>query len=34
MASEREQQIIDEALAALPKEKEKKLPYHRPYYYL
>jgi len=32
MASEREQQIIDEALAALPKEEREKLPYHRPYY--
>ncbi|RLG15494.1 hypothetical protein DRN69_02935 [Candidatus Pacearchaeota archaeon] len=32
VASEREQQIIDEVLASLPKEKREKLPYHRPYY--
>ena len=32
MASEREQQIIDEVLASLPKEDREKLPYQRPYY--
>jgi len=32
VASEREQQIIDEILASLPKEEREKLPYHRPYY--
>ena len=32
MVSEREQQIIDEVLASLPKEDREKLPYQRPYY--
>jgi type IV pilus assembly protein PilB len=31
VASEKEQQIIEEALTSLPKEKREKLPYHRPY---
>jgi len=31
VASEREQQIIDEALASLPKEEREKLSFHRPY---
>ncbi len=32
VASEREQQIIDEVLVSLPKEDREKLPYQRPYY--
>jgi len=32
MVSEREQQIIDEVLASLPKEDREKLPYQKPYY--
>ena len=31
VASEREQQIVDEVLASLPKEEREKLPYNRPY---
>jgi len=32
MASEREQQIIDEALAPLSKEQRERIPYQKPYY--
>jgi len=31
-ASEKEQEIIDEIVASLPKETKEKLPYHKPYY--